>query len=166
MSRNTSDDGAATQGARLVLFDASDPALATGRRERRARVLAMRPTDPARLPVADRGRTFPVHEMHWEFLRRDGVSLLVRARDAVDAEDARWDASRVFATASELSVVYVRDTVTGHLAWWLATDKEPVLVSPRIWLGSQRTGLQSHLRLALAALPGPKSWGRYSRDTL
>ncbi|MFF3025831.1 hypothetical protein [Microbacterium sp. NPDC057944] len=162
MNRNPNDPDASSAGARLVLFDSADPALTAGRRERRSRILAMRPTDTALHPLVERARSFPPLGAHWEYLRRDGVSLLVRARDSADAEDARWDATRIFSAISELQVVYVRDQRLGHLGWWLANDREPVIVSPRIWLGSQRTGLQAHVKLALGSLAEPKVWGEYS----
>lgn len=150
--------------ASLVLFDVSESSLARGRRSRRTRVLAMRPTDPTETALAERSRSFPQQGKHWEYVRADGISLFVRARDVADVEDAHWDANRVFGIAPQLRTVFVRDRETGELSWWLATEREAILVSPRIWPASQRVMVQRHAKHAVRALGFQPEWGETPVD--
>lgn len=146
--------------ARLVLFAAGD-AQGDGRRARRERVLALRPVDQTEEIATDHLLGAP-DGVHWEYLLPDDSALLVRARDLADAEEARWDAERLFAAATRPRVLYVRDRAAGHLSWWLVRGSEPVIVSSRVWLPSQRGHVVRSARRALAALKVRPVWGQYS----
>ncbi|GGH51152.1 hypothetical protein [Microbacterium album] len=143
-------------GERLVLFGSG--AVAQGRRARRAHVLAMRPVDPTETAAV---RSRPPRGLHWEYVRADGISEFVRAADVGDAAGAVRDADRVFADPDRLRLLYVRGRETGQLSWWLADDREPVLVAPRLWLPTQHAAVVRHARRARAALRTQPPWGRY-----
>lgn len=150
----------ADRRARLVLFTAGD-LQGDGRRARRERVLALRPVDHTEEVTTDH-LTAARPGVHWEYLLADDSSLLVRARDFAEPEAARWDAERLFAAAPRPRVLYVRDRAAGHLSWWLVRGSEPVIVSSRIWLPSQRGQVVRSARRAVSALKDSPPWGEYS----
>jgi hypothetical protein len=146
---------------RLVLFTPEHPHY-TGRRARRERMLGLRPVDPTEAVAAPPPSGDPT-ALHWEYLLPDDSSLLARARDVADADEARWDALRLFDGLSPLRIVYVRDREGSHVSWWLARGTEPVLVASRVWLTSQRGGAVRSARRALAATRATApAWGGYA----
>ncbi|GAB2527598.1 hypothetical protein GCM10027064_25720 [Microbacterium petrolearium] len=149
--------------ARLVLFRAGDPHYAP-RVARRRRVMSMAPVDPTEAETAERARrslSLPAG-VHWEYLQADDIPLMLRSRDLRDADDARWDAERVFEDALRLRVVFVQDRLTRQVSWWLASGREVLLVAPTAWAVTNRAGAAAHARRALRALRAQPPWGEYA----
>ncbi|MFG6446488.1 hypothetical protein ACFXQA_14605 [Microbacterium sp. P07] len=147
------------QAGRLVLFGATDPHH-DGRRRRREQMLAMRPVDPTE-DVDGRLVSRP-SGVHWEYLLADDSSLLVRARDFDDEAEARWDADRLFGSPRPVRAAYVRHPDTGQLSWWLVRGSEPVFVTSRVWLPTQRGATVRSAQRAVAVLKTRPPWGDYS----
>jgi len=151
--------------ARLVLYREDESSLARGRRQRRARVLAMRPVDPTLEAVAVRTARLPDLGTHWEYVRADGAAVLVRARDAPSPERARRDAHEVFGNAGQLRVMFVRGRTSGHLSWWLTDGRVAVFVAPRVWTTSKPDAVERDALAALAALAAARPpWGDHDSD--
>lgn len=145
-------------GPRLVLFSSTDE-----RSTRRTPVLSMRPMDPTHvvtdLPAP--GRAVGPGQVFWAHLLADDSPQLMRAADLPDADEARADADRLFAQATDLRIVYVRDQATGRLAWWLTLDDVPVLVPARVWGPSHRHAVVRDAKRAVATMAAQPPWGDY-----
>ncbi|BCW45014.1 hypothetical protein StoSoilB5_21980 [Arthrobacter sp. StoSoilB5] len=156
----TAGDGA-FRGARLVLFGTNGNQYA-GRTVRRERMLELAPVDPTEAMIAVRAaRAARVRGVYWEYLQADDRPLALRARDLVDEDEARWDANRVLGAVPELRVLYVRDHFSGQLAWWLAREREVVLLAPRVWGATERGAVVRHAKGTLRALRRRPPWGEY-----
>lgn len=156
------DDEASVAGARAIkaaphlVLHVRGQSVAEGRRARRARILAMTPTDPTEVRLVARTQALPTNTVHWEYVRPDGVAIMVRARDQADLSDAHRDAARLFRPEPHrLRILYVRGRANAQLSWWIVNDREAVLVAPQVWATSRSADVERHARAALAALQAP-----------